>query len=362
MPSTNRVQFVKDFFFTDITNHVEFLKWACTLEKDDDILLVGILERLASSDKLIPMEPFYGSLDMGKRLPKNAFNIAHAYSQIQALSGHPYNIFECAFMDSTAHRYRAYLCLVIQISFFSCLVVYNVFDNRVMITPGEHSFELVITMLVMSTILLFLNISRQRRNALNFNRVMRMLVSDMSDQLFLLFNRGINEVMGVLVFFFNIYFILTSNTPTDAVLNSVALVFIIEIDDVFRPDWDEADQEDALVFILRNYIVGYPEKGDIFVEHNGMEGVSLLRDDSNYYIKLRPFDAEIGTFEVSIFMENSQQKGVITSYKEVTFKVSGNRSSELHESFGHFSCLENLEDVTASHGSTYQSKKHLTII
>ena len=40
-------QFVKDFLFTDLMNHVEFLKWMDNLDKDnDDLLLIGILERM----------------------------------------------------------------------------------------------------------------------------------------------------------------------------------------------------------------------------------------------------------------------------------------------------------------------------
>merc|ERR1712176_1298695 len=154
-----------------IRNHVEFLKWACTLEKDDDILLVGILERLACPDKLVPMNHFYnyGAINgEAKQLPKNALNLAKAYSLIQALSGHQYNIFEFAFMDPIAFGKRAYLSLVIQITFFACLVVYNVFEDRVMITPSEDAFELVVIMLFMSTILLLLVISRQRIEALTF--------------------------------------------------------------------------------------------------------------------------------------------------------------------------------------------------
>jgi hypothetical protein len=45
MPSSNyRMAF--DFFFTNIPNHLEFLKWTRGLRTDDDILLVAALEAL----------------------------------------------------------------------------------------------------------------------------------------------------------------------------------------------------------------------------------------------------------------------------------------------------------------------------
>lgn len=48
-------------------------------------------------------------------------------------------------------------------------------------------------------------------------------------------NMIINLAVGLCIFVFNVYFILTANDPTSAVWNSVALTFIVEIDEVFKP-------------------------------------------------------------------------------------------------------------------------------
>jgi hypothetical protein len=44
--STRMAQFIQSFLFTDIVNHCEILKFIQTLEKEDDLLLVHLFERL----------------------------------------------------------------------------------------------------------------------------------------------------------------------------------------------------------------------------------------------------------------------------------------------------------------------------
>jgi hypothetical protein len=53
------MQFVRDFLFTDINNHLELIQFIQNLGKDDDVLLISLLERLADShEPLVLVAPF----------------------------------------------------------------------------------------------------------------------------------------------------------------------------------------------------------------------------------------------------------------------------------------------------------------
>lgn len=355
MPPTNRLEFIRDFFFTDIMNHLEFLKWTGSLEKDDDILLIHVLESLASDISPMSIQPFYPTSSSSGRkspLPKNPVHIAKAYSEIQLLSGHDYNIFEFAYLDPTNYRFRAIVAFFIQWGFFMCLLVYNVFDEYIAITPDENGFGLVCLILLMSSILFFAEVRRQRKNALDFNQVMQQLGSyHLSRRIWLHLNYIINAILGILVFFFNIYFILISDDATEAVLNSVALAFIIQIDDSFKPNWDEENQEDALAELLNEYITEDPqsqidEGKYVKVSITGRQRV-FDHNEKNVYVQLHDFKEKEESFRVTVYVADRKDTHlqITLIYEQVDYEITGPRAHELHKAFKGFHCLENYEDI-----------------
>jgi hypothetical protein len=107
-------------------------------------------------------------------------------------------------------------------------VVYNIIEECVEVTPDEDGFGLVVIILFMSSALLFSEISRQQHNAGDFNAVMLDFGSiDTTTAviwslvwprwIWLHVNYGINCILRILVLFFNIYFILVSDDPTNDV-------------------------------------------------------------------------------------------------------------------------------------------------
>ena len=50
----------------------------------------------------------------------------------------------------------------------------------------------------------------------------------------------INVGVAVLIPAFNVFFLLKSETLIDAVLNSTAIFFVVELDDIMNADWDIA--------------------------------------------------------------------------------------------------------------------------
>ena len=353
------MDFVRDFFFTDIMNHVEFLKWTCDLDTKDDVLLVGILERLAFSDyPLFGIDPFYGSIQPHVKLPKNALHVAKAYARMRELNEHQLNVYEVAYLDPESFQIRSFFSAFIQVSFFYCICTYVLTEPSVRITPKEDGFELVLCLLFLSSTLFFLEVQRQRKNCIKFNRLMREFSQHSGDNergrgIFLFLNRAINETLGIIIFLFNMYFILTSDDPTNAVLNSVALAFIIEIDDVFRPNWSDEAVGDALSKMLRGYIIQEPEDGEIVVLRDNSNGSKpnakprVLLEGENYYIHLGPFDPDLEMFKVVVFTpkQTDRSKSVTLSYQSTKYVVRGFRAKELHDSFRVFACLDGFRDI-----------------
>lgn len=367
MPPNQTVQFVRDFFFTDIMNHVEFLKWTCTLEQKDDLLLVAILERLAKQD--VPLTPikkptFYGSMTRHENLPKNPLHVAKAYSRMQELVEHDWNVYEFAYLDPDSYRMRAFGSAIIQVAFFYCISFYVISEKSVRITPKEDGFILVVIMLFLSSILFFIEVARQRQNCLNFNRVMHELRdSNNSREIFLFLNRAINDFLGIIIFFFNMYFILISEDPTNAVLNSVALAFIIEIDDVFQPTWSSESIEDALAKLLKSYIVQEPKYVEVHVVKYGPENPKLLIEDINFYVHLSKYDEKLNTFQVVVYTEDERDEkhNVTLSYGPNQYEVSGTRSKELYNALTNFYCLEAMLDIVDGPKLALRHQLHMAI-
>ena len=56
------MQFVRDFLFTDINNHLEFFQYIQNLDTDDHVLMISLLERLVNHNQpLSTVSPFDNS-------------------------------------------------------------------------------------------------------------------------------------------------------------------------------------------------------------------------------------------------------------------------------------------------------------
>ena len=75
-------------------------------------------------------------------------------------------------------------------------------------------------------------------------------------------NTAVNRGLAVLVPAFNLYYLLLSESIDDAVLNSLALLFILELDEVVLPSWDEDRIEDELASNMLVYIGKTPKRDD----------------------------------------------------------------------------------------------------
>ena len=90
-------------------------------------------------------------------------------------------------------------------------------------------------------------------------------------------NTFINLVLGLCIFFFNVYFILIANDPTSAVWNRVAVTFIIKIDEVFKPKWTESKVQCLLAELLMDYCLAKALLEYAKDEDDGQEEVTVKR-------------------------------------------------------------------------------------
>ena len=71
--------------------------------------------------------------------------------------------------------------------------------------------------------------------------------------IYLTMNTIINTVVGMCIFLFNLCYTLVLDTPAVAIWNSVALDFIIEIANRFKPNWNRIKLETLLAELLMDY-------------------------------------------------------------------------------------------------------------
>jgi len=372
------MDFLRDFFFTDIPNHAEFSKWTQTLDKGDGTLLIALLERLLSTepprtvsfgdegrnaiktkDERTPLKPHCPS----PSLPKNPLNIATGYGMMQDLDDHSYNIYEYAYLAPNTNwktRNMAYLAVIIQILFVAVLVSYNFKESKVLIAQGEDGFKEVCVIMVLSIILITITIRVQFSDSKKFNEIFTTITRSRplrGKKRFLILNFLINQVLGIFVFFFNFYFILVSDSPTDAVLNSVALAFILEIDDFFHPNWDDDKLEDAAAQVLKDYIAEPLSFEEVVVERIAGRGLLDIADDDKLYVSIDPdpkmkMPHDGDHFTVTVYVanreEDSEVHSIATSYDATVYHVGGTKQHKFRSALAKFHCLDNFRDFCST--------------
>ncbi|KAL7432970.1 hypothetical protein ACHAXM_003342 [Skeletonema potamos] len=96
-----------------------------------------------------------------------------------------------------------------------------------------------LSMLFVPFIILFLLISKVSERVHECYRGKESVLEKELRKALLGINILVNWGLGIVIVLFNIFFLLNSNDVNEAILNSVALFFILEIDEELKPDWDE---------------------------------------------------------------------------------------------------------------------------
>jgi len=231
------------------------------------------------------------------KFPKNLRRIATGYSELLRMRGHSYNIFEFAFLNAkmlnnSKHRSEAIGYIVssvftalLQFVVFGCLAYYSIGpDNDAVwekwgeIQADREGHAAIMVIAVGTTLLFCKRAYMQFSEAREFNQVFTRLQMKATNMMLredylkfvgkktlyckvlcLWLNAFVNCGLALVVPVFNLFYLLLSETIDDAVLNSLALLFILELDEVVLPAWDDDRIEDELAINMLMYIGEEPK-------------------------------------------------------------------------------------------------------
>jgi hypothetical protein len=155
----------------------------------------------------------------------------------------------------------------------------------------------------------------------------------------LVINNFVNGVLGIVIVLFNIFFLLISKSVNEAILNSLALYFILEIDDMMKPDWDEAFFDKRIALNTYQHIferkVGDDVKGiriDI-LPHNAQDDLlDLLKSDDKVCVEATKNGDRLS---LTLYWRRSQGR-----YDKVEFNIKGDNVRAFFEDIEQFYCVQ----------------------
>mmetsp|Transcript_25409 Transcript_25409/g.74810 ORF Transcript_25409/g.74810 Transcript_25409/m.74810 type:complete len:402 (-) Transcript_25409:215-1420(-) len=401
MSRTCSLRFVQNFLFSDNNNHKEFLKRIQRLDKDDGLLLVTLLERVATGDGITPLASVqrigdfdpqsYNGIDPGAHyfpMPNNAteatgkmtchkhpLRIAEAYVGAKGMAKHTLNIFEVAYLNPLREAKRwhvlvAITCFLVQWSLLAILIFYDIFDQKAMVNYSEGEAHFLLIFVAFGSSVVFLHkFMLEGGKCMQFAQTYLKMTPPQLRYRFwpnfpLILDFGVNIILGLLVFLFNIYFILISDNANDAILNALALFFIVEIDDDLTPDMDDDEVEDFKAVKLLKHILQPLEQGESLTVKKVTEmdveprtGPGCYEDDDILYINVGECEVAEGSAGrvvranvVSVWKADDEGKSsheLTTSFSEVKYIVGGSKAKEFCEALAEFRCIQNWKDISS---------------
>lgn len=168
----------------------------------------------------------------------------------------------------------------------------------------------------------------------------------------LIFNKLVNQVLVVMITCFNPYYLLTETNAGEVMLNSLALLFIIELDEMVSPTWDMEQINDAQASNMYNFITR-PDEEDKLQVLKSPSGPYHYTDNDKVYLGLVFKSArmtEVAFKDVDglrSFQVKAHRRIKDDEYDTTTYTVRGKK--QLVEDFASnlqkFECMQNLKDI-----------------
>ena len=336
------LEFYKDFFSTDIMNHCEFLKTLPELGKNDIDLLKAIVGNISNYLPPKSVKPFYTNHTI---LRKNILNILESYKLVKQLKGHEFNIFEYAFLAGNGDynweyssdnviKFFSFLTLLFQYLILTIMIIYNV--------PSSINDDILVLIITIGTSFFFTKLAHnQYIHCTKFNNCYKLL-GDPNKRIYLYMNFLSNIILPILVPFFNFYYIILSADPNNAILNSLALFFILELDTMILPSWPESHINDQCVTNIHDYIMNDNTYNNNDNNNDNINIIKLTEDvghihyfDNKTYVQLDTDDNKI------IFYVRQTDDSYIT----IEYQVSGINSKYFLYLISLFDCIIQYTDI-----------------
>ena len=346
------MQFNTNFFTTDLMNHCEFLKRMMRLRHDDEVLLIPLLDAMASrGEPLAEVVPFYGN---HQSLTKNPVNIARMYSIMRGLTTHSFNVFEAAQLDpeDTFLHAIALATAALQWVIFLILLWFNAQQYE------KLSKDVVVWVVTVGTTFFFTRQCMGEWTSCSEFQNFGVAMGRSECSLMRICNEANNKLLGVLVSLFNIYFMLLSTDPNDAIMNALALYFVLTFDSMAMPNWDESRLFDELAINCHDYIMEPLLPADLLSVTREVSKQSLnstgdswdghFSDDDKLYIQVKRVQNEPFHEESTLTVEILVHRQVTPAHFDtVVYRCQG-LLAEVNNFFDcvhKFDCVEKFRDI-----------------
>ena len=327
-----RFTFFHDYFSTNLRIHKTAMKKMMRLIGNDDecFLLPALIHLANKSDPLY--EEFYALPRVEK---KNAVRMIEVHGMMKQLRGHQYNIYECTYLDSASYdmfTQRSFwltcaFSFLIQHVLFIVLLKYNLTK-----TLDWNAIDPQVFITALLTTIYFAKLSiNQANNAITFNRIFTKIGCDVQrNRVILYMNFHVNVILGSCITIFNFFFLLNSANVSDTIINSLALYFILEMDDQLKPDWDEEMYEDAIASASLGYVrASFDEDIEVELDHSKLNIDNLVCSDDNVYVV-------VNNTTITVHWRKD-----MAEYESLVFRVSGNDEDSFMENVKNFYCSQN---------------------
>ena len=273
-------------------------------------------------------------------------HIAEVYNALQSLRGHSYNIYEVAFLDAE----KLSLKLAAVCTFVMQLVILTIIVALTAPKTNQINNKIEVIAIVVSTTSFFVRSAyNEYTSASEFNEAFA-CVGSYSPMLFL--NTCVNKYLSVLVPLYNIYFMLLSEDAVDAIMNSLALYFILELDQMATPPMDDAKIADELAINFHDYIMQplnddqlsvtlLVKKGGGSAKNDDQEPPSpVFTDDDKLYVSVPPAHRSTGQRTIVVYKRIGP-----THYHSFVYEIHGSNAGRLVNEILQFRCIAAYRDI-----------------
>ena len=343
------LEFYNDFFFTNIMNHCEFLKTLPEIGKDDIDLLKSIVGFISTGTHKTDINAFYDPLpgvndythQIHTDLPKNIVCILETYVLVKNLKAHEFNIFEFAFLagNGTFHETTPQDKAIKIISFFTLLFQYVILIILIFYNvPTKVNLNILVIIITIGTSFFFTKLAyNQYSHSTKFNNCYK-LTGDVNKQIYLHMNFLSNVILPILVPFFNFYYILLSEDPNNAILNSLALFFILELDSMILPSWTESRINDECVTNIHDFIMdGDDDTNNI---NPLIEKITECSEDIHNLQEKTYFSIDFKNKKINFHVKKTPQ-----TYLTIQYKVSGKNTYRFLNLISQFDSINTFRDI-----------------
>lgn len=318
----------------------------------------------------------------------NGVRLALAHVQLQRLKGHRYNVFEAAFFYDPDGDRGEYFLNIIQVAatyaaiFFMFYFLGNQIrkiykERNVFLKDEDNNDKEWLGILSVNAIGLgyfFFLLGRDIERVQNFTRcVLKLCPYDKftsyqvkSHRWWCIFNNiCVNVYMGYGLFFLNFFFVQSADDMVDAILQAIAVVFIIQIDDIIPVyirikrrihlmsipcipllkvkywfDWENRNIHPKLMAVVEKFL-SHPDWPHEAVTVQKTTGDTVVfRETDVAYFFVNKSDSVIRIFHGRMRKHTQKYKHL---FEEVTYRIDGRGAEAFLNTMSKFACVEEEE-------------------